>query len=192
MFYPTTPRRSTATVQVNFVDHQSDLFATDSTVYTRFRVLASDDGERWTVIGDLSDETRDRANAYIELGEPATARWVRYEHLRSATPNLAISDLRVFGNGDGPSPATPTGVHARRDDDPRNAFVSWDPVPGAVGYNVLWGIGPAKLYQTYQVFADGPIPLEIRALTVGQEYWFAVEAFDENGVSEPSAPVHVP
>ena len=83
-------------------------------------------------------------------------------------------------------------MRARRDSDPRNAFIEWDPVPGAVGYNVLWGIGPEKLYQTYQVWADRPRPLEIRALTVGQEYWFAVEAFDEAGVSEPSSPVHVP
>jgi hypothetical protein len=61
-------------------------------------------------------------------------------------------------------------------------------VRGAVGYNVLWGISPKKLYQTYQVFADRPQPLEIRALTVGQDYWFAIEAFDENGVSRVSDP----
>ena len=30
---------------------------------------------------------------------------------------------------------------------------------------------------------------EIRALTVGQEYWFAVESFNESGVSRLSAPV---
>jgi hypothetical protein len=59
-------------------------------------------------------------------------------------------------------------------------------VPGAVGYNVLWGIAPGKLYQTYQVFADGPDPLEIRALTVEQGYCFAIEAFSENGVSPVS------
>ena len=52
-----------------------------------------------------------------------------------------------------------------------------------------WGIGPGKLYQTYQVFADRAQPLEIRALTVGQDYWFAIEAFDENGVSKVSDPV---
>jgi xylan 1,4-beta-xylosidase len=60
-----------------------------------------------------------------------------------------------------------------------------------VGFNILGGIKPNKLYQTYQVFADRPEPLEIRALTVGQDYWFAIEAFDENGVSRPSRSVHV-
>jgi hypothetical protein len=33
--------------------------------------------------------------------------------------------------------------------------------------------------------------LELRALTVGQEYYVAIEAFDENGVSRLSAPVSV-
>jgi hypothetical protein len=55
-----------------------------------------------------------------------------------------------------------------------------------VGYNVLWGIAPDKLYQTWQVFDDATIPLEIRALNVGQSYFFAVEAFNEVGVSAPS------
>jgi hypothetical protein len=70
--------------------------------------------------------------------------------------------------------------------------LTWAPVRGAVGYNVLRGIGPAKLYQTHQVFADRGTTLELRALTVGQEYFVAIEAFDENGVSRASAPVRVP
>ncbi len=40
-----------------------------------------------------------------------------------------------------------------------------------------------KLYQTYQVFADRGTALEVRALTAGQGYFFAVEAFNENGIS---------
>ena len=60
---------------------------------------------------------------------------------------------------------------------------------GAVGYNILWGIRPEELYQTYQVFADRVQPLEFRALPIDQDYWFAIEAFDENGVSRPSRPV---
>ena len=35
---------------------------------------------------------------------PVRARFVRYEHGHVGAPNLAIADLRVFGNGDG-SPA---------------------------------------------------------------------------------------
>jgi xylan 1,4-beta-xylosidase len=178
-------------LQVNYVDYQSNIFASDSTVYTQFRVLHSRDGTTWAVLADLSNEKRDRPNAYVELPAPVRARYVRYEHGYTAGPNLAIGDIRIFGSGDGGAPATPRDLVVRRDSDPRNVFVTWSPVPGAVGYNVLWGIKPDKLYQTYQVFADRGTTLELRALTVGQEYHVAIEAFDENGVSRVSAPVHV-
>jgi hypothetical protein len=97
----------------------------------------------------------------------------------------------VFGNGDGPSPPTPVRLTARRDRDERNATISWDPVPNVVGYNVRWGISPSKLYETYQRFVDQGSALELRALTVGQAYWVAIESFDENGVSALSGPIPI-
>ena len=183
--------RDVKAVQVNFVDYQSGIFASDSTVYTRFRLRASMDGRSWVTVGDLGEETRDRPNAYIELREPVRARYVRYEHGHVASPNLAIGDIRVFGNGVGRVPAVPANLSVRRDSDARNAIVSWTRVPGAVGYNVLWGIAPDKLYQTWQVFDDATIPLEVRALTVGQSYFFAIESFNETGVSSLSRVVGI-
>jgi hypothetical protein len=80
----------------------------------------------------------------------------------------------------------------RRDGgDPRNAFIAWEDVPGVVGYNILWGIDEDKLYQTYQIWADQRPALELRALTLGQSYSFAIEAFNENGVSPRSKPVRI-
>lgn len=182
-------------VQVNYVDYKSDRYAGDpghdSTIYTQFRLQHSLDGKRWLPLADLTGERLDRPNAYIELPAPVRTRYVRYEHVYVGAANLAVGDLRVFGNGAGRPPATPRNLAVRRDRDPRNAHVTWAPVRGAVGYNVLWGIGPEKLYQTYQLFADRGSTLELRALTVGQDYWVAVEAFDENGVSAASRPVHV-
>ncbi len=184
--------RTVRAVQVNFADYRSGLFGTDSVYPTRFRLLASADGRRWRAVADLSRETRDRPNAYLELARPVRARYVRYEHGRVGAAHLAVSDLRVFGNADGAAPPAPGGVEARRDADARNAHVRWAPVPGAVGYNVRWGVAPDRLYQTYQVWADRPTALELRALTVGQGYWLAVESFDERGVSPPSAAVRLP
>jgi hypothetical protein len=170
-------------VQVNFTDYKSGIFASDTNVYTQFRLFYSEDGLHWSGMVDLSSERRDRPNAYLELRQPVRARFIKYDHLHVASPNLAVSDIRVFGKGDGKAPETPRNVQVRRDEDERNAFVSWNDVPGAVGYNIRWGIRPDKLYQTYQVFADSGTKLEVRALTVGQDYSFAVEAFNENGVS---------
>ena len=178
-------------IQVDYADYKSGLYGTDSTVVTRFRLRASLDGRKWTTVADLSRERRDRPNAYVELSRPVRARFVRYDHVHVGAAHLAISDLRVFGRGRGKAPATPTGVRAQRDRDQRDAAITWDSVPGVVGYNVRWGISPAKLRQTYQRFADQGTTLELRALTVGQEYWVAIESFDENGVSTLSAPVQI-
>ena len=181
-------------VQVNYADYKSGVYGTDSSVVTQFRLQASLDGREWAVVADLSGERRDRPNAYIEMATPVRARFVRYEHIHVGAANLAISDIRVFGHHWGAQarrPATPTGVTARRDADARNAVIGWRQVPGVVGYNVRWGIAPAKLYQTYQRFADQGTMLELRALTVGQGYWVAIESFDENGVSALSPAVRI-
>ncbi len=173
-------------VQVNFTDYESNIFRRDATLYTQFRMYGSSDKKKWKLIADLSRETRDRPNAYVELARPFRCRYVKYEHLYVGAANLAISDIRVFGRGQGKPPKTPTRLSVRRDADPRNAFITWEAVPEAVGYNVLWGIRKDKLYQTYQVFADKGNALELRALTAGQDYYFAIEAFNETGVSRAS------
>jgi hypothetical protein len=178
-------------IQVNYADYKSGLYGTDSTVYTRFRLSVSNDSVHWQTVADLSRERRDRPNAYVELRRPTRARFVRYEHIHVGAANLAISDIRVFGNGSGPRPGTPSRLTAQRAADERDATISWGAVPNVVGYNVRWGIAPSKLYQTYQRFADQGRALELRALTVGQAYWVAIESFDENGVSTLSAPVPI-
>ncbi|MFL5580949.1 MAG: discoidin domain-containing protein, partial [Gemmatimonadaceae bacterium] len=189
--------RDVRAVQVNYTDYKSNLWPLppgDTAIWTSFRIQTSLDGRTWTTaarVGETAADHRDRANAYVELPRAFRARYVRWVHGHVGAANLAVSDVRVFGTAGGPPPATPAGLTARRDRDERNMTVSWTPVPGAVGYNVRWGIAPTKLYQTYQRFHDEPIPLEIRALTVGQEYWVAIESFDENGVSGLSAPVRV-
>ena len=184
--------REVRALQVNFADYHSGLFESDSSVYTQFRILASTDGRAWQTIAELDGERRDRPDAYIELPRPVRARFVRYAHGHVGAVNLAISDLRVFGLGDGPPPRAPAGLVVRREPDARDALVAWKAVPGVVGYNVLWGIRPDRLHQSYQRFADQGTTLELRALTLGQDYYVAVEAFDENGVSRRGATVHLP
>jgi hypothetical protein len=72
--------------------------------------------------------------------------------------------------------------------------VSWRRVPGAVGYNVRWGLKPDRLNLCYQVFVQdkGGTRLDVRALNAGVGYHVGVEAFNENGVSAPGKLVFVP
>lgn len=174
-------------LQINYTDYKSDIY--DSAlpkVYIQYRLYASTDGKSWTKIVDNTNEKRDRPNAYEELAKPVKARYIKFENVHVPMPNLAISDIRIFGKGTGKAPVTPQGLTVSRQTDDRNADISWQKVPGAVGYNILWGIAPDKLYQTYQIWGDAPSNLELRALTVGEKYYFAIEAFNENGVSAVS------
>lgn len=182
--------KSVRALQINFTDYKNNIYKSDSSVYTQFKIYSSTDNNKWKQIADLTSEKRDRPNAYIELPEEVKTQYIKYEHVYVASKYLAISDIRIFGNDDSPLPETPKTFSVKRDDDRRNAFIDWSEVKDAVGYNILWGIKPDKLYQTYQVFADKETKLELRALTVNQDYYFAIEAFNESGVSQLSETIY--
>jgi xylan 1,4-beta-xylosidase len=179
-------------VQVNFADYLSGRYADAPDIYTAFALESSLDGKQWRRLAATGADRRDRPNAYFQLPAPVRARFVRYVHEHVGAAHLAISDLRVFGDAGGRPPKAPASLHAARADDARSMTVRWRRVPGAVGYNVRWGLRPDRLNLCYQVFADRGTTLELRALTVGVDYHVAVEAFDENGVSPASRVVNVP
>lgn len=183
-------------VQVNFADHDSARFADAPDIYTEFTLLASDDGRTWREIARTQGPRRDRPNAYLELDRPERARYVRFVLGHVGSAHLAISDLRVFGTAGGKPPAVPGRVSAVRAADRRNMDVRWARQTDAVGYNILWGIRRDRLTLSYQLFADalaggGEATHGIRALSVGQDYYVTVEAFNESGVSKPGKIVHV-
>jgi hypothetical protein len=178
-------------VQVNYADYKSNRYADADDIYTEFELQSSLDGRNWSPLARTEGPRRDRPNAFLELPAPVKARYVRYVHGHVGAANLAISDIRVFGSAGGKAPAVPVGLIAKRDTDQRDARIAWKPVRGAVGYNVLWGIRPDRLTLNYQRWADQGTSLDLRALNVGQDYWVAIEAFDENGVSKRSKPVPI-
>ena len=183
-------------VQVDFADYQSGRFADASDIYTDFVLQASADGQHWREIARTQPPRRDRPNAYFELSSAVRARFIRYVHGHVGAKTLAISDIRVFGNADGPAPATPAKVTASREGDQRNAVIRWMGAPGALGYNIRFGIRPDRLSLTHQLWADelgkgATLTKELRSLNVGVPYWVAIEAFNESGVSKLSRVVQV-
>ena len=183
-------RKTLRAVQVNFADYLSGRYGDAPDIYTEFKLESSLDGKSWQPLAATGTERRDRPNAYFQLAAPVRARYVRYVHGHVGAAHLAISDLRVFGDAGGSAPKTPANVKAVRSES-RMMTVSWQRVPGAVGYNVRWGVKPDRLELCYQVFADRGTTLDIRALNAGVGYHVAVEAFDENGVSTLSKIVSV-
>lgn len=183
-------------VQVNFADYKSGRFADAPDIYTEFTLEGSADGRQWREIARPEPPRRDRPNAYFELAQPVRARFIRYVHGHVGAANLAISDIRVFGNAGERPPARPGGLLAQRHSDERDATISWRAVPRAVGYNIRFGIRPDRLTLTYQLWADQlgnrrTVQKDLRALNAGVPYWVAIEAFNESGVSQLSRVVPV-
>jgi hypothetical protein len=176
-------------LQVNFHDYKSNHFGKPAGLYHRYLIEGSTDGNNWTTLVDKSKNYKDVPNDYVELGTPATVRYIRYKNIHVPTPNLAITGLRVFGVGQGKGPASVKKLTVNRQTDRRDAMISWSSQPNTQGYNVLWGIAPDKLYNSWMVYDKNS--LELRSLTTDQEYYFSIEAFNENGVSGRTKPVKV-
>ena len=170
-------------LQLNFFDYEETGFwGRMPNLRQRYLVEASVDGARWRVLVDYRNSFRDAPHNYIELDQPIEARYIRYRHHYVPGKNLAMGNIRVFGLGRGKKPATVKGFTVVREADERNARISWKAVKGAQGYNVLWGVALDKLYSSWMVYGDNS--LDLRALTVGQKYYFAIESFNENGISQ--------
>lgn len=168
-------------VQINYHDHLSDMYGRIPNLYHRYTVEGSLDGKDWLELIDRKESFEDTPNAYVELNTAQRVRYIRYKNVEVPTPNLAISGIRVFGLGEGKNPSSVKNLKIDRSNDARDATISWDAQKGVQGYNVLWGIAPDKLYSSWMVYGDNK--LEMKSLTADQDYYFAIEAFNENGVS---------
>ncbi|WP_207491643.1 family 43 glycosylhydrolase [Aridibaculum aurantiacum] len=176
-------------LQVNYHDHKSNMYGRYPNLYHRYTIEGSVDGNNWTVLVDRRNSYKDVPNDYVELGEPKLVRYIRYNNIKVPTPHLSISGLRVFGVGQGKAPVAVKNFQVNRKLDRRDAMITWDKVPGAQGYNVLWGIAPGKLYSSWLVYDDNK--LDMKTLTENQSYYFSIEAFNENGVGVRTKPVKV-
>lgn len=176
-------------LQVNFHEFNADIFGRQPDLKHQFLIQSSEDGKNWKIIADYSKNQKDQPHAYIELERSMDARFVRYINISTPNQHLAISGFRIFGKGYGNPPETPEGFEVNRQDDRRNAHLSWSPVEGAVGYVVYWGIEEDKLNNSVLMY-DIP-EYHLRALNRDQAYYFQVEAFNEHGISQRTAPEKV-
>ena len=181
-------------VQVNFADDKIDVpcpgeirpgsqarYIEEQDYMTRWKLEGSTDGERWFVIEDKSDAVTDLSHDLIVREEGFAARYLRLTDM--AVPygqNPCVSGLRVFGLGDSAKPETPTFTAARMGD--LDMLVQIKEQTDTLGYNILFGSAPEKLYHSDMVFAAGSH--RIGALIKGRDYFVRVDAFNENGITE--------
>lgn len=176
-------------IQVNYHDYKSNLYGKDLSLRHNYFIDGSTDGTTWTTIVDRKQSFKDVPNAYVELAIPQTCRYIRYSNIHVPGPNLAISGIRVFGQGQGKVPAAVKGFTVNRQPDRRDAMLTWAARPNCQGYNVLWGIAPGKLYNSWMVYDKNSLLL--RSLSTDQAYYFSVEAFNENGIAARTRVVKV-
>ena len=98
----------------------------------------------------------------------------------------AVRDLllgRTPDDVDVTTSARPEAVRTpdvRREADPRRFHIRWTPSPTADGYLLRWGVRPDELYSACEVYEP---EAELGCFSVGQRYYFRVDAFNEGGVT---------
>ncbi|MEQ8533533.1 MAG: fibronectin type III domain-containing protein, partial [Imperialibacter sp.] len=68
----------------------------------------------------------------------------------------------------------------RGDSERRNAWLKWEQMPDATGYNIYTGIAPDKLYNSVMVY--GANEHYFTAMDLDKTYYFQIEPFNEAGV----------
>ncbi|MDZ4781294.1 MAG: family 43 glycosylhydrolase [Planctomycetia bacterium] len=177
-------------VQVNFADQDADVMGKVQSLCHQYVIESSVDGQAWHPLIDKIDNRRDVPHDYVELDAPVEARYVRITNHHMATGKFALSGLRVFGHGHGAAPM-PVERFAvlRGDSERRNAWLKWQAGPDATGYVIHSGVAPDKLYTSVMVYGENQY--YFRAMDRDRSYFFAIEAFNENGISPRSAAIEV-
>ena len=181
-------------VQVNFADDKLDIpcpgeirpgsqarYIDECDHVTQWKLEGSEDGNSWFTIEDKSEAETDLSHDLIVREEGFTARYLRLSDM--AVPygqNPCVSGLRVFGLGEGEKPAATQFEAARSGDLDMNVTIPGQ--PDTLGWNILFGASPEKLFHSCMVFEPGS--RRIGALIRGREYYVRVDAFNENGITE--------
>jgi xylan 1,4-beta-xylosidase len=174
---------SVSAVQLNYADEATKLFGRSDAIYYQYLLEYSMDKKTWKKLVDKTNNKTDVPHDYVELPTPVTARYIRLTNYHVPDGKFAVSGLRVFGKGNGQLPPAVSSFEVSRDTaDGCNVTLKWPMSDGATGYNIRYGTKPEKLYHNYQVFDTNT--LTIHSLNRLQQYYFAIDAFNENGITK--------
>ncbi len=153
---------------------------------TRWILEGSGDGAEYEILEDKSEVRTDLSHDFIVWEGGKKLRFLRLRGMELPYGQKpCVSAIRVFGLGNG---AKPDQVRvfscSLKGEEPLTALdmqLAWED-SGAVGYNILWGYDPDKLYHSYMVY--GSTGQKIGALVQGREVYVRIDAFNENGITE--------
>jgi len=175
-------------VQINYADQDAEFLGKQAGIFHQFKISSSADGKKWKVIIDKSSNKTDVPHDYIELPAPVKARFIKIENLHVPTGKFALSGLRAFGFGGDKRPdSVKNFIVLRGEGERRSAWIKWRMSDDATGYTIYAGISPDKLYTPVMVY--GRNEYYFKAMDNDRPYYFAIEAFNENGIGERTTPV---
>lgn len=171
-------------LQINYADQDAEFRGKQEGICHQYEIYYSLDGKKWTMLIDKSKNKKDVPHDYVELTKPVNARYLKMINLHVPTGKFAISGFRAFGLGNGQKPDQVKDFIALRSDetDRRNGWLKWQPVDNAYAYNIYIGQSPDKLYNCVMVYDVNEYYYP--GMDKTKPYYFAIEAINENGVSE--------
>lgn len=167
-------------IQINFAEHLTEIYGRQKGLSYQYLIEYSNDNRNWKLLIDQSNNQTDESHDYHQLLEKINCRYLRIKNIKVPSGNIAISGFRVFGKGSGQKPELPKNFTVIRKEDRREAKLSWQTSKKAIGYQISYGIAKDKLYQKHLVYQN--TSLDIRNLNTNLNYYFTIEAFNENGI----------
>lgn len=179
-------------IQINFADDGIDMpvpgtiqgttqarYIEENTHPTRWMLEGSVDGENFFLLKDNSKAHTDLPHDFLIWEDGKQVRYVRLTILEIPYQQKpCISGLRIFGLGEGVAPQIPEFTALRRGNIDMDVTIKGS---NTIGYNILWGHSPEKLYHSCMVFDT---KRTISALVKDREYYVRVDAFNEAGITE--------
>ncbi|MDV3547633.1 xylosidase [Elizabethkingia anophelis] len=174
-------------IQINYADQDAEFLGKTLNKMHQYKIYASNDGKSWKTIVDKSKNQKDVPHDYIELETPVKARFLKMENLKMPTGKFALSGFRVFGKGTGEKPSAVENFVAlraepRKNADRRSVWFKWKQNDLADGYVIYFGKSPDKLYGSIMVY--GKNEYYFTGADKSDAYYFQIEAFNANGISE--------
>lgn len=181
-------------IQVNYADQDAEFLGKSHGAFHQYRILGSDDGRSWELLIDKSRNTADVPHDYVVFDKAVRARFLKMENLKMPTGKFALSGFRVFGKGDGKAPPAVSDFIALRASpdkygERRSAWLKWQVNDSADGYVIYFGKSPEKMYGS--IMAYGKNDYFFTGMDRTDPYYFQIEAYNGNGISERTAKVRV-
>ncbi|GLB52010.1 endo-1,4-beta-xylanase [Neptunitalea chrysea] len=181
-------------IQINYADQDAEFMGKMLETYHQYKIYISNDGKQWKTLVDKSKNKTDVPHDYIELERPAKGRFLKLENIHMPTGKFALSGFRVFGKGSGEKPTTVQNFVVLRANpaqygERRSSWIKWRQNDIADGYVIYFGKDPDKLYGSIMVY--GTNEYWFTGMDRTDTYYFQIEAFNNNGVSERTEVIEV-